>query len=150
MTFFKSGYWNQLYFADFWQEQGDGAIATLEVNAGASVSWGGQGGLPDEVPVQPEQVIGGAVRSSSAPLLRPWEAFEPETVYAEATITGTSHVEAEALWDDPEEIAVENRFIASIKQREFNEIDEDDQIVLSFVTAFLSAENGCEINGIFS
>lgn len=150
MTFFKSGYWNQLYFADYWQEQGEGAIATLEVNAGASVAWGGQGGLPDAVPVQPEQVIGGAAKSALRPLLKPWEAFEPEIVWAQATITGMSDVEARALYDDPAELAAEAGFAAAIEQREFNDIDEDDQIVLSFVTAFLSAENGCEINGIFS
>lgn len=145
MSYFKSGYFTPQYFNKYWQEEGEGVVWTVDANA--AVSWGGQGGLPDEPVVQPPQVIGGGAASAmSRPLLRPWEAFEPTVLRARATITGTAAVEA--VLSDPElsaKIAAQNAEVARLQ-----EIDEDDQFVLSFVTAFLSEQNGCEINGFIS
>ncbi len=146
MSYFKSGYFNPQYFNTYWQEVLEAELARLDVNAAATASFGGLGGLPDEVPTQPDQTIGGALgkRRPQTNPLRPWEAFEPTIVWAKATVTGTAHVTADALHDDPIVLAQE-------RQAELQAIDEDDQIVLSFVTAFLSeANNGCEINGTIS
>lgn len=145
MSYFKSGYWQVAYFADYWQELDDGAIATLVVTAGASVAWTGVT-IGGQIPLQPDLTIGGgAGKRPAPPLLKPWEAFEPTIIWARATVSGTAHVEADALHDDPVVLVEE------IRVEQSNAIDEDDQIVLSFVTAFLcETNNGCEINGIIS
>lgn len=141
MSYFKTPYWNDRYWNIYWQQIAEGAAWTVDANA--TVSWGGQGGLEPDQPEQPTVQPGAGSSRSRRGLrepkpLRPWEAFEPTVLQARATITGTALVEAE---------------LTDLNASTSSEvaIDEDDQLILSFVTSFLSEANeGCEIHGYLS
>ena len=59
MSYFKSGYFTPQYYNKYWQAEGAGDTARLDVNAVAAVSWSGeaiQAPIPED---RPPQVIGG-------------------------------------------------------------------------------------------